>query len=134
VISRFKRLLPVGYGVKSPEWFVYARLDEIKSRLAVPDMTVNAIQIKDGVRTTHFALKILHPDYSQVLNKLAVLETEVFPFVSISSIEISNRSSEASVGLTMSVEGDVIMPDTSAAEPSAAAEQPGQSATGVVKP
>lgn len=109
-IAGFKRLLPPGYGVKSPEWFVYARLDEIKSRMAAQDMTVKAIETKDGVRTAHFSLKIPHPDYSQVLNRLAALETEVFPFTSISSIEISNQSSATFTGLTMTIEGDVIMP------------------------
>jgi len=131
VIGRFKRLLPSDYGAKSPQWQVYSRLDEIKSRLAAPDMTVNAVQVKGSYRIAHFSLKILNPDYSQVLNKLAALETESFPFVSINSIEISNKASEGS-GLTMNIEGDVIMPDASTAESDAPA-QPGV-ATGAAKP
>ncbi|HXE96014.1 MAG TPA: hypothetical protein VN642_06395 [Dongiaceae bacterium] len=107
-ITRFKQLLPPDYGANSPEWFIYSRLDEIKSRFALQDMTVGEIQTKDGARTAHFSMKIPHSDYSQVLNRVALLETELFPFVSINSIAISNQSGESA--LNMTVEGDVIMP------------------------
>ena len=109
-ITNLNRLLPADYGVKSPEWFIYNRLDEIKSLPALKEMTVKAVEIKDGERTAHFSFKIINPDYSQVLNRLAVLETKVFPFVSISSIEISKKSDETFAGLTMAIEGDVTMP------------------------
>lgn len=110
--KRFKQLLPVDYGVKSPEWFIYHRLDEIKSRFALQDLTINEIIIKDGVRTAHFSLKLPQPNYGQVLNKLAILETELFPFVSIGSIAISRQPGDLTAGPTMTVEGDVIMPAT----------------------
>lgn len=111
-ITRFKKLLPAGYGDKSPEWFIYRRLDEIKSRLALQDLTINEIIIKDGVRTARFSFKLPQPDYGQVLNKLAILETELFPFVSIGSIVISRQPGDLTAGPAMTVEGDVIMPAT----------------------
>lgn len=130
VLARFKRILPSDFGARSPQLLMYSRLDEIKSRLGAPDMSVNTIQINDSERIIHFSLKIPNPDYSQVLNKLAALETEAFPFVSISSIEISNKASDASAGLTINIEGDVIMPNVATTESSAEQGQPRQAGAG----
>ncbi|MDD2272712.1 MAG: hypothetical protein PHP95_10150 [Desulfuromonadaceae bacterium] len=115
-ITIFNNLLPADYGVKSSDLFIYKRLDEIKSLPSVKEMTVKAIETKDGERIAHFLFKIQNPDYSQVLNRLATLETKVFPFVSISLIEISKQSGITYTGLAMTIEGDVTMPayDTAA--------------------
>lgn len=134
VISRFRNILPAGFASNSPELFILTKLDEIKNQMAAEDMTITPIQNQDGTRTSHFTIKIIHPDYNRIINLLGRIETEVFPFVSITSLEIENQPTETSSGLIMKVEGDVIMPGNPATEQLDASAQTVKPAAGGTKP
>ena len=112
-VADFKYLLPAAYGTRSPEWLIYTRIDDLKSRLQTSEMVVKPIENKEGMVAVDFSAALPLRDtgtYSRIINLLGNQETLAFPFVSIRNIQIDQSGSETMQGLKLVVEGVVQIP------------------------
>ncbi|MDK9716467.1 MAG: hypothetical protein OEL57_00995 [Trichlorobacter sp.] len=112
-VADFKSLLPPAYGTRTPEWLVYSRIDNLKSRLQTTELTVKAIENRENMIVVDFSATLPLRDvssYSRIVNLLGYQETLAFPFVNIRSIQVDQSGSETLQGLKLVVEGIVQMP------------------------
>lgn len=113
IIAEFNRFLPPGYGSQSPERLLYGRLDSLKESLQVTDITVKAIENKEGMLSVEFSVTVplgSSSSYATALNLLGRQETLAFPFVSINSVTIDSAAAGSPGGLQMNIEGTVLTP------------------------
>jgi hypothetical protein len=122
-VAEFRRLLPSGYGTSSPELLMFARVDEIKQTIHPSEINVKPVETKEGALAVEFSLKLNSPDFSKLVNSLGQLETSIFPFVSIRSVAIDQSSLGLLNGMTVVVEGAVLMPAPSTSKTSTGAKQ-----------
>lgn len=114
-VADLKTLLPPAYETRSPEWMVYTRIDDLKSRLQATELTVKTVENKEGMIGVDFSATLPLRDagaYSRIINLLGNQETMAFPFVSVRSIQIEQSGSETFQGLKLIVEGVVKTPAT----------------------
>jgi hypothetical protein len=112
-VADFKSLLPPAYGTHTPEWLMYSRIDDLKSRLQATEMVVKTIENKEGMVSVDFTATLPLRDsgaFSRIINLLGKQETLAFPFVNIRSIQIEQSGNEAQQSLKLVVEGVVQMP------------------------
>lgn len=112
-VAGFKRLLPPGYGSLSAERLLYTRLDELKVDLQPAEMTLKALENREGLLSIEFTASFplrRASDYATIVNQLGRQETVAFPFISIESIIIGQDSAGAAGGLKIQVEGTVQTP------------------------
>ncbi len=113
IIAEFNRLFPAGYGVKSPEHLLYARLDALQEALKTTDMTIKNTEYKEGMMSMEFSATIpfnQNSVYTTIINQLGHQETLAFPFVTINAITIGTNTAARSGGLQMLIEGVVSTP------------------------
>lgn len=106
-VSNFRLLTSAQGSGRSVELLLFSRLDQIKSSLPVTQMTVAALDRKDGKASVSFSLKLPLQSYATVLNGIGRLQTETFPFVVINKAGL-----DASATGQFSIDGSVIMPLT----------------------
>jgi hypothetical protein len=120
-VTSFRSMLPVGYENRSAEFMLLTRLDEIKTKLPRGELLVNPIQSKNGMLSIEFLSKLENPYYSDVLNAIGTLETDIFPFVTIKSISISgdqrNKPGPISIAITGEIATPQVAPQTTADTP-----------------
>lgn len=107
-IASFNRLLPAGYGSRSPEWLLYSRLDELKSRLQADELTVKPLETKDGLMLLNFSAILFAHDagsYNRIISLLGRQETLAFPFMTIHSIAMERSAENSNRGIKIIIEG-----------------------------
>ncbi len=112
-VAEFKSLLPPDYGTRSPEWLIYSRIDDLKSRLQATELTVKAVENRENMIIVDFSATLPLRDagaYGRIINLLGYQETLAFPFVSIRSIQVDQSGSGTLQGLKFVVEGVVQTP------------------------
>ena len=106
----FRRALPPGYGSRSAELLMFAKMDEIKNMLKPSEIQVKPVENKEGSLSVEFSLKIKNPAYTGLVNSLGQLETSMFPFVSVRSVSIETSTADLSDSTLITIEGAVLMP------------------------
>ncbi|CAH2032359.1 hypothetical protein [Trichlorobacter ammonificans] len=104
-IANFRQLVPAGGGERSTELLLFSRLDQIKAALNSGEMTVSALEKKDGSASIGFSLKLPLPSYPTVINALGRLQTETFPFVVVTKVVVDGNGAGQ-----FTVDGSVLMP------------------------
>lgn len=112
-VADFKSLLSPAYGTHSPEWLVYTRIDDLKSRLQASELTVKAVENRENMIVADFSAILPLRDagaYGRIINLLGYQETLAFPFVSVRSIQVDQSDSGTLQSLKFVVEGVVQIP------------------------
>lgn len=108
-----QQALPADLAGRSPELHLYKRLDQIKSTLQPTEMTVTGPEIKDGVQTIGFNLKVPFSRYNALINGMGQLQTGLFPFVDFREIHLTPTATDATIGVV----GNVILPPPAGGKP-----------------
>lgn len=92
----------------SPEMILYRKYDELKGRLNPDDMTMAAIEKKDGAASLQFSLFFNNPDFNAFLNIASALNAGTFPMTPISTITVAQGDSKGTGGVTYKITGRII--------------------------
>lgn len=105
-LTAFRQALPADIATRSPELLLATRLDQIKSRLQPGEMNVTPTEVKDGIQTIGFTLKVPLDRYASLVNGMGQLQTELVPFVDFKEFAMSATAADSSIV----VQGSVILP------------------------
>ena len=114
-VDRIKQSIPPGYGTRTDEWLIYSKMDSIRATLQPTEMNLSTIEEKEGFKSLQFTYKPKDTDYSRLLNQTGLLETSVYPLVSIDSIKLGRGEKGSEKSESILVEGTVKIPVNTAA-------------------
>jgi hypothetical protein len=92
----------------SAELVLYSKVDEIKTRLNPNDMTISAVEKKDGEVSIQYTLKLTGQDFNTLLNSISYLHGSVFPLAPVSSVIIARSDAKGTGGVSSMVTGKII--------------------------
>lgn len=95
----------------SPERLIYGKIDEIKARLKPDDMTIAALEKKEGDVSLQFTLKFINPNYCELLNSVNQLQQAVFPFTPVNSIAVTQAEQNGKGVVEFTIIGSVLTPE-----------------------
>jgi hypothetical protein len=95
----------------SPERTIYGKVDEIKARLKPDDMTITALEKKEGNVSLTFTLKFVNANYCELLNAVSLLQQDVFPFTPVNSIALAQSEQNGKGVVEFTITGSVLTPD-----------------------
>jgi hypothetical protein len=95
-------------GGTSPERLIYGKIDELKARLNPDDVTIGAIEKKEGEVSLQYTFKFTNPNYNDFLNTVSYLEGSVFPLTVVSTVAITQADAGGKGVLSGTVNGKII--------------------------
>jgi hypothetical protein len=108
VLATLKSQYMQNAGATSPERLVYGKIDELKARLNPDDVTISAIEKKEGEVSLQYSFKFTNPNYNDFLNTVSYLEGSVFPLTVVNSVAISQADAAGKGALSGTVSGRVV--------------------------
>ena len=109
-ISAISGLLPAGMPVKTHEYMIYAKLDEMKSLLPHADLSAGGIEENPEELRLPFTIKAVNPDYTVLINSLCRIQSSMLPAVIIKSMAITQGNDQNKPMVMIMVEGTVSIP------------------------
>jgi hypothetical protein len=92
----------------SPERLIYAKIDELNTRLRPDDMTISAIEKKGGEVSLQYTFKFINPNYNELLNNVSYLGGNIFPLTTVSTVTIAQAEAGGKSVLNCTVTGKVL--------------------------
>ena len=97
----------------SPERHIYGKVDEIKERLKPDDMSITALEKKEGTVSLTYTLKFINTNYCELLNAVSYLQQDEFPFAPVNSIALAQAEQNGKGVVEFTITGSVLTPDRS---------------------
>jgi len=107
-LATLKTMYMLSAADRSPERLIYAKIDELSSRLKPDDLSFSAIEKKAGEVSLQYTFKFTDPNYTDLLNNISYLGGSVFPLTTVVSVTITQAEAEGKSVLTCTITGKVI--------------------------
>lgn len=104
-------LIPPESRVTSPEKQIYGKIDEIRTKLKADDMTIKPVERKEGNATLQYTLTFVNHDFCRFLNAISQLQQEVFPFTTVTSIDVNQKELNGKGVIEFIVGGTIMTPE-----------------------
>jgi hypothetical protein len=92
----------------SPERQIYAKVDELTSRLKPDDLTFSAIEKKGVEVSLQYTFKFINPNYNEFLNIVSYLGGNIFPLTTVGTVTIAQSEAGVKSVLNCTVTGKVL--------------------------
>jgi hypothetical protein len=112
-LANIKSQIFMDSGSGSPEGLIYGKVDEIKARLKPDDMTITALEKKEGNVSLTYTLKFINTNYCEMLNAVSHLQQDVFPFAPVNTIALAPAEQNGKGVVEFTIIGSVLTPDRS---------------------
>lgn len=107
-LDALKRQFGSGTIENSPERLIYEKLDEIKGRVRLGELTVTTVAREGGEVYMPYTFKFRDQNYNEVLNAISYLQEAAFPLTPVKSVEISLGDEKGKGSLIFTISGRVL--------------------------
>lgn len=107
---RMKSLLPANVLSGAPDEFIFAGLDDIKSRIKGATIAVTEVENRDNEIILPVSISAPMKDYAVFIGQIRYLQNMRFPFFSTSNVSLSHSQDAESGGVIYKIEGVLRMP------------------------